>query len=167
MPDLSGMMSPLNGSANLAWNVVKHRLFLVQERRRNSNYVSPLKISPSKKTKAIIKSQLHKTKRAICNEILTSFHVIKERIPFAQCSSHSLRSSPSLSSSVMSDEKDKIGCFWGQWLIWNSNNSSHTAPLRGRETRGISFIWLNVLEVSVSPDIKQQQPWRRTQRTLV
>lgn len=29
-------------------------------------------------------------------------------------------------------------------------------PLRGRKTRGASFIRLNVLEVSLSPDIKQQ-----------
>lgn len=35
------------------------------------------------------------------------------------------------------------------------------APLRGRETRGVSFIQLNAFEARLSLDIKQQQPWNR------
>lgn len=106
--------------------------------------------------KAIIKS----TKRAICKEILASFESYKRENP----------SCPALISlTVKAQLKSLSGKWWkgqnwlhsGQWLIWNSNNSSQPAPLRGWETRGVSFIWLNVLEVNLSADIKQQQPRNR------
>ena len=65
----------------------------------------------------------------------------------------------SWSPSVGSDGKDKIGYFQDNGLFEiQTTLRRRRGTFERSETRGVAFIRLNVLEVRLSFDIKQQQP---------
>lgn len=106
----SHTMSPLNRPANSAWKVITHRFFLVWEYRINCNYVSLQNFS-IQEIKLLSSLELHETKRAICKEILASFESYKRENPSCPVLISLLLAKHSLSPSVVSDGKDKIGYF--------------------------------------------------------
>lgn len=99
--------------------------------------------------------ELHETKRAICKMILASFESYKRENP-----SCPVLISFSLASEAQNNSLSENGCKGQNWLLsgqWLQTKfkqlTAIRAALRIGETRGASFIPLNILEVSLSTDI--------------
>lgn len=109
--------------------------------------------------------ELHEIKRAICKMILASFESYKRENPSCPVLiSFSLTIKAQLNSLSGEWWKRQNWLLLRQWLNTKFKQllAAIGAPSRGEETRGASFHWLDVLEVSLGPDIKQQHLWKLT-----
>lgn len=155
------MRGPFNGPENFAWKVITKRWSPSRRGKRatNRNYASMERFS-IQEIKLLSSFELCEIKRAICRMILASFESYKRETP--SCTvliSFSALPRRSLTPSVGTDGKDKIGYFQDDDLIRNSNIRETSERSKGERQSSRP----SISGVSLGAGIKHLRKRRRSQ----